>query len=77
MAKATEDTRPRVSWALFKQNAALCSGHSRIPAIAEEETVKIYVDHVAGETVLCVEAPSLPAPGYVPWGNVAAFGLSK
>ena len=72
---APVDTRTRVAWALFKHNAALSSGHTRIPALAASDTMRIFVDIVAGETVLSVEDPSLPAPGLIPWNNVAALGL--
>lgn len=73
-AKLT-DTRPRVAWALFKNNAALSSGSTRIPAVAATEKMAIYLDEVNGRTVLSIEDPSLPAPGLVPWENIAAFGL--
>lgn len=69
------DTRPRVAWALFRDQAALSSGHTRIPAIAATEKVSIFIDEVHGRTVLSIEDPSLSAPGLIPWENVAAFGL--
>ncbi len=68
-------SRTAVAWALFKHNAALSSGHTRIPAVAADERLQIYIDVIAGETVLSIEDPSLPSPGLVPWDNIAAFGL--
>ncbi len=74
-SKVQPRLRRRVLWVLFKFPVAASSGHSRVPMLATEQGMDLYLDLLEGETVISVEGPSFATPGIIPWANVASIGM--
>lgn len=69
------DPRPKLAFVQFATPARI-GGRSATPLVAWGKGARFYVEEVPG-IGKCVVAEGKPFPkrGYVPWENVAAFGI--
>lgn len=74
-AAEAADPRTKLAFVQFKVPARLQGRSAVVPVIARTKGTRIFIETVAGVICVVVEGPAFPKRAYVPWDNVAAFGL--
>ena len=64
-----------VQWATFLGEISLGSNHTRVRAIAANETMQIVLTELRGVPCLMAKDSSMQSASYIPCSNVASMGL--